>query len=201
METNKMKEVFSRIEMPADMKKQVIENCYAEIEGRNSSMKQLFRKPAFALPVLVLCLSLVGFTTVAAAGKLSGFFKDITNPFGTVTGTEYLDASDEIEIAAECNSDVITVEWIFVNPDAAPYNELDSIAISNWRIEDSQGKEVMKNSETKTVDIVNGKATLTLSFDSLPEGEYVLIVDELTGYKKADSPLKIGGYWMISFEK
>ncbi len=201
METKRLKDAVNKIEMPSDMKKQILENCYAEIEGRNSSMKQLFRKPAFALPVLVLCLSLVGFTTVAAAGKLPGFFKDITNPFGTVTGTEYLDATDEIEISADCDSDQMKIELVFVNPDTAPYNELDSITISDWKIEDSQGKKVMKNSETKTVDIVNGKASMTLSLDSLPEGEYVLIINELTGYKKADSPLKIGGTWIVSFEK
>ena len=164
-------------------------------------MKQLFRKPAFALPVLVLCLSLVGFTTVAAAGKLSGFFKDITNPFGTVTGTEYLDATDEIEISVDCDSDQMKIELVFVNPDTAPYNELDSITISDWKIENSQGKVVMKNGEVKMSAIENGKAVLTMSLDSLPEGSYKFIVNELTGSKKADSPLKISGTWIVSFEK
>lgn len=201
METERMKDAVNKIEMPSDMKKQILENCYAEIERNNYGMKQLFRKPAFALPVLVLCLSLVGFTTVAAAGKLSGFFKDITNPFGTVTGTEYLDATDEIEISVDCDSDQMKIELVFVNPDTAPYNELDSIAISDWKIEDSQGNEVMKNGEAKMTGIENGKAVLTLSLDSLPEGSYKLIVNELTGSKKADSPLKISGTWIALFEK
>ena len=201
METERMKEAVNKIEMPSDMKKQILENCYAEIERNNYGMKQLFRKPAFALPVLVLCLSLVGFTTVAAAGKLPGFFKDITNPFGTVTGTEYLDATDEIEISADCDSDQMKIELVFVNPDTAPYNELDSITVSDWKIEDSQGKEVMKNDEAKMANIENGKASLTLSLDSLAEGSYKLIVNELTGSKKADSPIKISGTWIVSFKK
>lgn len=201
METKRMKDAVNKIEMPSDMKKQILENCYAEIERNNYGMKQLFRKPAFALPVLVLCLSLVGFTTVAAAGKLSGFFKDITNPFGTVTGTEYLDATDEIEISADCDSDQMKIELVFVNPDTAPYNELDYITVSDWRIEDSEGKEVLKNGEVKMSAIENGKVVLTLSLDSLPEGSYKLIVNELTGSKKADSPLKISGLWIASFEK
>ena len=201
METERMKDAVNKIEMPSDMKKQILENCYAEIERNNYGMKQLFRKPAFALPVLVLCLSLVGFTTVAAAGKLSGFFKDITNPFETVTGTKYLDATDEIEISVDCNSDQMLIELTFVNPDMAPYNELDSIAVSDWRIEDSEEKEIMKNGEVKMTDIENGKVVLTLSLDSLPEGSYKLIINELTGNKKADSLLKISGTWIVSFEK
>jgi len=201
METKMMKEAVSKIEMPSDMKKQILENCYAEIERNNYGMKKLFRKPAFALPVLVLCLSLVGFTTVAAAGKLPGFFKDITNPFGTVTGTEYLDATDEIEISADCDSNQMKIELTFVDPNATPYNELDSITVSDWKIEDSQGKEVMKNIEVKISGIENSKAILALSLDSLPEGSYKLIVNEFTGSKKADSQLKIGGTWIVSFEK
>ena len=201
METERMKDAVNKIEMPSDMKKQILENCYAEIERNNYGMKQLFRKPAFALPVLVLCLSLVGFTTVAAAGKLSGFFKDITNPFGTVVGTEYLDATDEIEISADCDLDQMFIELTIVNPDTAPYNELDSITVSDWRIEDSEGKEILRNGEVKMTGIENGKAVLTLSLDSLPEGSYKLIINEFTGGKKADSPLKISGTWIVSFEK
>lgn len=201
METKRMKDAVSKIEMPSDMKKEILENCYAEIERKNYGMKQLFRKPAFALPVLVLCLSLVGFTTVAAVGKLSGFFKDITSPFGTVTGTEYLDATDEIEISVDCDSDQMKIELTFVDPDAAPYNELDSITVSDWKIDDSQGKEVMKNIEVKMAGIENSKAILALSLDSLPKGSYKLIINEFTGSKKTDSPLRISGTWIVSFEK
>lgn len=69
------------------------------------------------------------------------------------------------------------------------------------KIEDSQGKEILKNGEAKMTGIENGKAVITLSLDSLPEGSYKLIVNELAGNKKADSPLKISGTWIVSFEK
>ena len=71
----------------------------------------------------------IGVTTLAATGKLEGFFKDIKRWDGAIVGTSYEQATDEIDVSviegySEMTTDnnfvVLTIK--IVNNSGEPYN-------------------------------------------------------------------------------
>ena len=49
------------------------------------------------------------------------------------------------------------------------------------------------------VEIVNGKAVMTVSLGGIDNGDYKLLISSFVGAKKADQPLKISGDWICEF--
>ena len=202
MKKTDLTEKINNIRMPADMQERIIINCKIE-KGHNNMKKtktiKFNKKPLNIAASLVLCFCLVGMTTFAA-GKLTGYFKDITNINGAVTGTAYEQATDEINVGISDVSEVLVVGVEFVKPDYVPYSELELLGIDSYKIVDTEGNTCI---ETKTLDakINNGTAIFKLSADKLDSGEYKLIINSFYGKKKADAPLTIYGNWEVTFTK
>ncbi len=155
-----------------------------------------FKKPASVAAVVSLCLC---FTAAAAAAGYFGFFQDITNWNGAIVGTQYEQASDEIEVSIVSEENEITVYAVMVHPASVPYSELETLGIQSYKIVDMSGKTIVEGEETELFEVVNGKAEITVPLDHVSSGDYKLIITAFVGAKKADQPLQINGTWECAF--
>ena len=195
---------INEIEMPEAMQERIIRNCHdkfskAENNMNNRAKYYFIRKPLVAAASLVLCFCLAGGVVLAATGHLQGFFKDITKWSGTVTGTEYEQATDEIKISIVKATDGVTVLVTIIYPDMVPYSELELLGIEEYEIVDQSGKVVMEGETTEMFEILDGKANVTLPFENVPGGNYKVVVSGFVGSHKGDQPLVISGNWECEF--
>ena len=198
----KLSKKVKEIEMPEDMRKRILRNCYHEME--ESSMKKkgihkIFGRPMAAVVTLALCICLTGVTTLATSGRLQGFFKDITRWDGAVVGTSYEQATDELAVSAAVEGDNLIVVAEVVAAKAAPYIYIETFGIKKYEIADGDGKIIMKGEETAPAELVDGRAELSIPIQDLSAGNYKLLVYEFVGCKKADQPLVISGTWNCDF--
>lgn len=202
MESRILAEKVREIEMSEEMQERILGNCYQKMEDRKMSKnttKNMFKKPMIAVASLALCLCVTGVTALAATGKLQGYFKDITNWNGAVTGTTYEQATDELELKVSEASDNLTVTITMVKPDVAPYSFLETFGVESYKIMDMDGNVVVKGDRTELVEVVDGKVNVMISLENVAAGEYKLVVTEMVGGSKADQPLVISGTWECEF--
>jgi len=64
---------------------------------------------------------------------------------------------------------------------------------------DASGDVVVDGEGDDFVEIVDGKAVMTISLDGVDNGDYKLVISSFIGSKKADQPLKISGDWECGF--
>ncbi len=202
MEGRILAEKVREIEMSEEMQERILGNCYQKMEDKKmnkNTTKSMFKRPMIAVASLALCLCVTGVTALAATGKLQGYFKDITNWNGAVTGTTYEQATEELELKITEVSDKLTVTITMVKPDMAPYSFIETFGLESYRIVDANGKVVAKGDRTELVEIVDGMANVMISLENVAVGEYKLIVTEMVGGSKADQPLVISGTWEGDF--
>lgn len=145
-------------------------------EAENIKSKPV--KSVLAIAVAAAVIIMCGCTAFA----LGGHFKDIKNIFGTVTGTEYLDATEEIDIDfIGFSGGVPEVEIILKTPDKAPYNTLGAeITLGEYEILDESGAAIKS--------------------DELAPGRYTLKVRSLIMTSKGDQPMEIKGDWSAQLD-
>ena len=153
-----------------------------------------FKKLMPVAAVLALCLCV----SVAAASHF-GLFKDVTDWTGAVTGTEYVQATDEIEVSAVVEQGILTITADFLSPDTVPYSELETISVGSYQIVDVSGSVIAEGESDDSIEIVDGEAKMTVSLEVVDSGEYKLLINTFIGSKKADQPLKISGSWECDF--
>ena len=153
-----------------------------------------FKKVVSIAAVIVLCLC----ATVAAANHF-GAFKDVANWTGAVVGTEYVPATDEIEVTAVAEQGTLTVTAVFLTPETAPYSEEEAFSVGSYQIVDAFGNVIVGGEGDDFVEIVDGEAVMTISLDGIDNGDYKLLISSFVGSKKADQPLKISGSWECDF--
>ena len=159
----------------------------------------LFRIPRVAVAAIALCVCMTGITALAATGVLQGFFKDIFRWDGAVVGTAYENASDELNVNADYENGKLIVTVKAVDPSMAPYSEIETIRLKNYKIVDESGNVVTDNQSSDLVEIHDGEAIIVITQLSDYEGEYQLIISEFEGGKKAEQPLPISGEWECRF--
>lgn len=153
-----------------------------------------FKKAVSIAAVIALCLC----ASVAAANHF-GAFKDVTNRTGAVVGSEYVQATDEIEVTAVAEQGVLTITATFLAPDTAPYSEEETFHVGSYQIINASGNVIIYGEGDDFVEIVDGEAVMTLSLDGVDNGDYKLVISSFVGSKKADQPLKISGDWACEF--
>ena len=204
---NILEKKVKEIQMPADMKARITQNCYQYLSNmENKTMTKrtktnFFKKPAVAIASLALCLFFTGVTALAASGQIKGFFKDITNWTGAVTGTTYEQATDEITVHVVEVTDQLTILATMKNPSVAPYGFLEEFGVHNFSVKNMSGKVVLKGNVPTMSRLVNGQANIYIPLENIPAGEYTLVIDAFVGAAKADQPLVINGNWVCEFTK
>ena len=198
MDCEKLKNAVKKIEMSDEMKARVIKNCQLKTEEnimKRNKTNSLSKKPILAAAA-ALCLC---FALAAAAGSRCGFFKDIKNWKGAVVGTQYEQASDEIEVTVISEGKELTVCASMLNPASAPYSELETLGIDGYQITDASGDVVVDGERTDFFEISDGEAKVKIPLDGISDGEYKLLITAFIGGKKADQPLRISGSWECAF--
>ena len=66
--------------------------------NKNLSVKY-FKKPLVAVATFAVCFCFISMAALASTGKLQGFFKDVTNWSGAITGTTYEQSTEEVELS------------------------------------------------------------------------------------------------------
>ena len=193
-----MKNAMKQIEMPDEMKERIRKNCLNalshETEERPVKKRKPMKRTLLIAAALVLCLPVIGM-----AVSNSGAFKDVKNMFGTVTGTEYENATDGITVSLSTEENGLLVETAFEDPDIPPYRECEMLAIGTYQILEKTGTVVFKGTESPAVVIEEGQAAFHLPLEDLESGSYILMIDSFIGSKKADQPLPIYGNWEVEF--
>lgn len=201
-----LKKKVEEIKMTGEMQERILQNCLKEAEKERTDRnmmekkdkKRWFQKPLAVAAALVLCLTVGGVTAFAASGK--GFFKDITDWRGAVTGTTYEQATEEIDVNVKEEGAVFRVEVSFKDAEKAPFSELEMLAVGKYQVIDANGKIVAKGDAGEAVPVQDGQMVLTIDRTNLPEGQYTLQLQSFIGSKKAEQPLSINGNWEFSVQ-
>ena len=207
MEMQRLAEKVKEINMPDEMQERIIRRCYktSNLEMENQTMKKrtntFFRRTAAVAASLALCLCITGVTAMAASGQLKGFFKDIKNWQGAVTGTAYEQATDELEVTILDSTEELTVLVTMVNPKVAPYIYIQEMGVESYEILDASGKVVMKGKPTAMEKVVDGQATIPVPVKELGTGTYKLVIHAFVGGAKAEQPLTMSGTWEMEFSR
>ncbi len=191
---------FKSVAMPDEMKERIIKKCTAELYTREENkMKKIFKKPVAIIAAVVACICL-SVTALAVSGQLDGFFEDITNWNGAVTGTVYKQATEEIKVTISTSENYLIVNAEFIKADMPPYSEFDEFSIGKYKIVDSHDATVIEGNTSETAEISNGFAEMRIDTNKLESGKYTLVISSFVGSKKADQPLEIFGDWICEFE-
>ena len=177
------------------------------VSRRKKEDKKYMKKMVAAAAVMLACVFAVGNT--AMADGIKGMFKDITRFDGAVTGSEYVNATDEVsitvgEVTVSETEVFVPVEIIFLNPGTAPFNAIELVEVDTFEILNANGEVVVNEKEANVVCSVNdGCAKLSLRVDAgkLNTAEtYIFVIESFEGLKKADAPLAVKGEWECTFE-
>lgn len=150
--------------------------------------------------VLSMAAVLLSVTALAATGILKGFFQDVTSKQGTVIGTSYEQATDEISMSVTVNGDELIALVTFASPQMTPYIEAEKLGIAMYQIVDINGT-IVKEGAAESAEIIAGQATVNIQLEYIDSGSYKLVVTSFAAEKKADQPLKLNGNWECSFTK
>ncbi|MBQ2942041.1 MAG: hypothetical protein IJD97_07395 [Clostridia bacterium] len=180
-------------------------------ERRNKRTGNILKKTVLIAAVLMLCIVTVTMTPLAKSIK--GFFSDIVRFDGAITGTKYENATEEIEVrisevTPENGNAVVRLNLTFENPTEAPFPYIQEVSVSEYKILDSNNKEVIKarvsyeEGDKGTVSEGKVSVNLYLKDTMLKSGEeYKVIIEKMYGHSKADAPLHITGRWECEFVK
>ena len=116
-----------------------------------------------------------------------------------MVGTEYVQATDEIDVIAVAEQGTLTITATFLTSATAPYSEEESLRVGSYQIIDGFGDVVVEGEGNDFGDIIDGKAVMTLSLEDIDHGDYTLLISSFVGSKKADQDLEISGYWECDF--
>lgn len=138
---------------------------------------------------------------VCVAGSARGFFRDVANRFGAVTGSEYLQATEEIRLvplaaAKEGEDWLLPLEIEFLHAEEAPFAYIEGVRVVQFSWQGVEyGADAYGAIEDGKVQI-----TLRISGKQLDGAEKcALQIDTLWGESKADAPLPIHGEWTVEF--
>lgn len=202
MEMKELSNQVNKIEMPREMQERILRNCHIKTEEKimeKNKTNKKYRKPAVAVAVLAICLSLTGITALAAGDKLKGYFRDIKRWDGAVTGTAYEQATDEVEITAVAEAGQLAVNVKMLNADRAPYAYIETMGIKEYKILDLEGNEIVTGEATEAVAVSEDSVIVPVSLEGVSCGNYKLVISKLVGGAKAEQPLDISGTWECEF--
>jgi hypothetical protein len=151
MENNIRKEI-DKIEIPIELRQRSelgIQKAKRELtEQRHRSgagMKRLWQGIGGVIAASVLVFALMLAVEPSLAASVKGYFKDILNWKGAVTGTEYKQATDEIKVEinqANMNAEKVAVPITvtILHGNHVPYSEIEAIALGEFKIVGSSGE-------------------------------------------------------------
>ena len=142
-----------------------MDNAKKEREERQMNKKNIIKTILATAAVAGVCILTTGNTAIGNTVK--GFFKDVTRWDGAVVGTEYLQATEEIDMeivtaTTENGHTKLCLEVTFVEKEQIPWKYIEEMELGSYKILDEEGKEVI---------IVENDAIEGIEIDSIRLGE------------------------------
>ncbi len=191
---------LKKIKLSDNVKKNIMQKCNFEISKQEEyKLKKSFKKPAAFAAALAACLCL-SITALAISGTFGGFFEDITNWNGAITGQVYRQAEEEIKVNVSVNDNQLIVNTEFANADKAPYFTFEEFGINSYEIIDADSNVIISNTASDFTTVNNGCSEIHIDISSLEHGNYSLLIHSFVGSSKADQPLVIYGEWNCVFD-
>ena len=191
----------SIISAPFDLKTEI-----NKVEGKNMSKPKniiWLKRASTVAAVVTICA-----VTVVSAGAIKGMFKDVKRWDGAVVGTEYVNATNDIEMnISETKDEYISLDINFENPNKAPFAFIQEVAITDYKVLDNNDKEVLEVNSTVENgikgNVENGRILVKLpTNDKLTlNQDYRIVINTVYGLAKAEQPLKITGTWECEFTR
>ncbi len=129
-----------------------------------------------------------------------GHFEDVTAWNGSVIGTTYENATDEILFTLEAEEATVSMTVKFVDLQKLPYSIIEDLSIPKYTILDQSGTVVAEGSaDYRAVDREQGETVFEISLAGLEQGDYRIKMEALEGKKKAEQPILISGTWECGF--
>jgi len=223
----RLKNEIESMEFPNELSersKKGIYQAHTEETKGNKFFKSMPMKFGSIAGAVVLAFSILMFTNTGFANSVKGFFEDITNWSGTVTGTVYENATNEI--TADVGEKVIQSDKVsfplsitLKEPDKAPYNTIEALTIGDFQVFQS-GKpvnneqiafergpmaefEFMIKDEDKLLILEDKKFKTNLVINNLSTSAnetYTLIINSFFIQSKGDAPLEVKGEWEVNLK-
>ena len=164
---------------------------YSEFSAYRSKRSRLTYAAIIGIPAAAVLLG-AGVYTI----HNGGYFHDVKNGFGTITGVTYENATDEISIKAVKKSEQIELTVQILEPyiNKMPYEDCEQLKIGKCTLI-SKGKNTDFSTD-EISEVENGKAVFLLDIDDADS----ISITELISRKKADADLSIYGNWEIPLE-
>ena len=210
---NRFEEELNKIKIPEELH----DRCMKGIDQAKRSNPKQKREAIkgltdkwFAAAAIVICVAALVFGSRgndAIGGSVKGFFRDITNRTGAVTGVEYEEADKEVSVNIEeavKNGDTVTldIEVVFEDPDDVPFSESEEVSVENAVVLDENGTKIAESVFFPQGKVIDGKARIQTEFDgsNISAGKvYTLAIESITSHKKADAPMEMHGTWECGF--
>ena len=164
---------------------------YSEFSAYRSKRSRLTYAAIIGIPAATVLLG-AGVYTI----HNGGYFHDVKNGFGTITGVTYENATDEISIKAVRKSEQIELTVQILEPyiNKMPYEDCEQLKIGKCTLI-SKGKNTDFSTD-EISEVENGKAVFILDIADADS----ISITELISRKKADADLSIYGNWEIPLE-
>lgn len=178
----------------------------------NKGFMGVWSKTAVAAVVLLCAISVCA-CIPSIASSVEGFYKDIVRWWdGAIVGTEYENATQEIQIQA---SSAVVEDGKLVIPLTVTFLEMGNkepyiylvggeVALGDYRIVDASGMEIYSElGQQETVGELEDGKTIFMQpagIETLSKGtKYMLVVESIYGLQKAEQPLEMKGHWECEF--
>jgi hypothetical protein len=221
----RLKSDIERMEVPNDLSmrsKKGIYEAHAEVTETKRSIFSI--KPwkfGSLVGAAVLVFSILLFSNSGFADAVKGFFSDITKWNGAVIGTEYNNATNEINVAVgekEIQSDKISFPLVITlnEPDKGPYSILEAFSIGEFEVL-KNGEPVNKKQlvfeagakseydfeiqdEEKLLAQENHEFKTNLAITDSSTNDYTLVIKSFFIQSKGDAPLEVKGQWEVNLK-
>ncbi|GAA0721022.1 hypothetical protein GCM10008905_10920 [Clostridium malenominatum] len=229
---NNIKNEVGKINIPSSIRSKSLEGikiAKKELENKKGKNKGMVkRKGTFVAAVIaIILITGVGGSYTALGKKIGGYFKDITNWKGAVTGIEYKDATDEIKIKGEwanidSRNNMIKLEVELLKNDEISYKLTGAMTLGKYKIITSSGRTIKESEiivkaekeEKFTFEIEDSHKLLSKSKDdsksNIYEGKLIIdyslikseeyitvVIESLYSHAKGEAPLEIKGEWKV----
>lgn len=200
-----------------------VEMAENERKKRKKSRQAISLAAAVAASIVIVIGS-VGALNETFASAVKGYFSDIKKWDGTVIGTEFNQASNDIKVTSgkiskEQDNVIIPIEVEILNKMQAPYAIIEVLSLRQFEIRDSEGK-LLDSKSIKIVSNVDIPADYTIYNEEnlleevkseddkkrifkadlvIPSMDDIeVFISSFQGQAKADAPITINGDWKIN---
>lgn len=149
---NNIKKEMDKIEIPAELHQRSVlgvqkakQQLAGQRDGSGMGMKRLWQGIGGVIAASALVFALMMAVEPGLASSVKGYFKDIVNGRGAVTGTEYRQATDEIKVELgepDMNAEnaVVPLTVTILHGTSVPYREIEVVSLGEFTIVGSSGE-------------------------------------------------------------